>query len=59
MNQDNFVFRVIHCIKNLFRRQAPVLRVQHRPHHGNGEEALQIAMAVIIEDADDISLPDA
>ncbi len=59
MDEDDLILRMVHRVEDLLRRETPVLGVENRPHHGDGEETLQIAMAVVIEDADRIALRDA
>src|SRR5690606_41931054 len=46
VDQHEAVFGVVHGVEDLFRRQADVDGMQHRAEHGNGEHALEIAMAV-------------
>ena len=55
VDEDDLVLGMVHRIEDLFRRQTPVLCMKDRPHHGDGEEALQVAMAVVIEDANRIA----
>ncbi|OQB50444.1 MAG: hypothetical protein BWX99_02921 [Deltaproteobacteria bacterium ADurb.Bin151] len=59
MDEDDVRFRVIDGIFDLVRRQAPVDCEQHGSHHGNGKETFQIAVGVIVEDSDCVSLSDA
>jgi hypothetical protein len=59
VDEDDLVLRMVHRIEDLFRRQTPVLCMKDRPHHGDGKEALQIAMAVVIEDANGIARIDS
>ena len=59
VDKDDLVLGVVHRVEDLLRRKPPVLGVQDRLHHGDGEEALHVAVAVIVKDADDIPFPDA
>jgi len=59
VDDHDVIAGVVHRIEDLLRGQPPVLRVQNGPHHGNGEETLQEAVAVIVEHADGVALLDA
>jgi len=59
MDQDDLVFRMIHRIEDLLGRKPPVLGMHDGAHHGYGKETLQIAVAVVIEDAYPVSGPNA
>ena len=52
VDQDHVVLRVIDRVQDLVRRDPHVDRVQHRAHHRDGEEALEIAMAVPVHHRD-------
>ena len=55
VDQHETVFGMVHGVENLIRRQADVDGVQHRAEHGNGEHALQIAVAVPVHDSHGIT----
>ncbi len=59
MHEDDVVLGVIDGVENLLRRQAHVDGVQHRAHHGHGEEAFEIAMAVPVHHRHRVAWPDA
>ena len=50
---------VIDRIGDVLRRQADVNRLHDRAHHRDGEVALVIAVAIPLEDGDDVALLDA
>jgi hypothetical protein len=52
VDQDHVVLGVIDRVEHLLRRDADVHRVEHGAHHRDGEEALQVAMAVPVHDGD-------
>ncbi|MNP40422.1 hypothetical protein D3C76_1340640 [compost metagenome] len=49
MHQHQVIFGVVHGVQHLLWRQAHIDRVQHRTDHRHGKEALQVAVAVPIE----------
>ncbi|MNE36551.1 hypothetical protein D3C80_1303640 [compost metagenome] len=59
MHQDDVVLGMVHGVEDLLRRQAHVHRVQHRAEHRHGEEALQRAVAVPVEQGHGVAGLDA
>src|SRR5229473_867809 len=51
--------RVIDRIRDLFRRQPDIHRLQDSPHHWNGKVGLQESIAVPVEHADGVASADA
>src|SRR5580704_406999 len=51
--------RVIDRIRDLFRRQPDIHRLQDSPHHWNGKVGLQESIAVPVEHADGVAGADA
>ncbi|MDT4884251.1 hypothetical protein FQZ97_1203730 [compost metagenome] len=59
VHQDDVVLGMVHGVGDLFRRQADIHRMQHRAKHRHGEETLQGAVAVPVQQSDGIASLDA
>lgn len=55
MTKDRVIFGVIDRENDLLGRQSDIDRVQRRPNHRNGEEALQIARGVPVHHGDGLA----
>ena len=59
MEHQHRVLRVTDGVGHLIRGETHVHRMQHRTQHRDGEEKLQIPVAVPVEDSDPRSRSDA
>ena len=49
MDQNDFIGRVVHCVKNLFRRKTNIDRMEDCTQHWHCKQTFQITVTVPVE----------